>query len=68
MFRTWYGHFKYQVMLFGLTNTLASFQRYINKIFAKKVDIFVIVYLDNILIYIDDDGNSHVAATWWVLE
>ena len=39
-------------MLFGLFNALTIFQRYINKILAKKLDIFVIVYLDNILIYI----------------
>ena len=49
-FRTKYGYFKYQVMFFGLTNAPASFQGYINKIFAKKFDIFVILYLDNILI------------------
>ena len=55
-------------MPFGLTNTPASFQRYINKIFAEKFDIFVIVYLDDILIYTKDDGDSHVAAIRWVLE
>ena len=49
-------------MPFGLTNALTSFQRYINKILAEKLDIFVIVYLDDILIYTDDDGNGHVAA------
>lgn len=41
-------------MPFGLSNALASFQEYINKIFAKKFDIFVVVYLDNILIYTED--------------
>ena len=52
----------------GLTNALASFQKYINKIIAKKLDIFVIVYLDDILIYTEDDRDSHVAAVRWVLE
>ena len=61
-FRTQYGHFKYQVMLFGLTNALATFQQYINNILAEKLDIFVIVYLDDILIYTDNDGDGHVAA------
>ena len=52
--RTWYGHFEYQVMPFGLFNAPASFQSYINKILAKKLDIFIIVYLDNIFIYTED--------------
>ena len=56
------------MMPFGLTNALASFQRYINKILAKKLDIFVIMYLDNILIYTDDDGDEYVTAVRWVLE
>ena len=49
-------------MPFDLTNALASFQGYINKIFAEKLDIFVIVYLDDILIYTNDDGDGHVVA------
>ena len=36
VFQTWYGHFKYQVMPFGLFNALATFQEYVNKILAKK--------------------------------
>ena len=54
-------------MPFGLTNALASFPEFINKILIEKLDIFVIVYLDDILIYIDDDEDSHIAAVWWVL-
>ena len=53
-FRTQYSHFKYQVMPFALSKALVTFQGYINKILAKKLDIFVIVYLDDILIYIED--------------
>ena len=53
---------------FGLTNAPISFQEYIHKIFAKKLDIFVIVYLDDILIYTDDDRDGHIAVVWWVLE
>ena len=67
-FRTWYGHFEYQVMLFGLTNIPASFQGYINKIFAEKLAIFVIVYLDNIFIFTNDDKDEHITAVRWVLE
>ena len=67
-FRTRYGHFKYQVMPFGLSNAPASFQGYINKILAEKLNIFVIVYLDDILIYIEDQGRGHVEAVRWVLD
>ena len=51
-----YGHFEYQVMPFGLFNAPASFQEYVNKILAEKLDIFVIVYLDHILIYTKNAG------------
>ena len=49
-------------MFFRLFNTFASFQSYINKILAKKLDIFVIMYLDNILVYTKDQGQGHVEA------
>ena len=49
-------------MLFGLSNIPASFQSYINKILTKKFDIFIVVYLDNILIYIEDPKQPHVKA------
>ena len=49
-------------MLFGLTNALATFQNYINKIFAEKLNVFIIVYLDSIPIYTKDERKSHVQA------
>ena len=67
-FRTQYGYFEYHVISFGLTNVPASFQGYINKIFVEKLDIFVIVYLDDILIYTNEDGDGYVAVVRWVLE
>ena len=54
----------YQVIPFGLTNVSTSFQRYINKILAKKLDIFIIIYVDNIHIYTYDNEDSHVAVVW----
>ena len=63
-----YSHFKYQIMLFGLSNTPASFQSYINKILTQKLDIFVILNLNNILVYIENPGQSYVDAVRWVLE
>ena len=41
-------------MLFDLSNASTSFYGYINKILTEKIDIFVIIYLDNILIYINE--------------
>lgn len=65
---TQYVYFEYQMMPFRLFNTSTSFQGYINKIMAKKVNIFLIIYLNDILIYIKDPSQSHVAAVQWVLD
>lgn len=54
VFHIRYGHFEYQVILFSLSNTPTSFQGYFNKILVKKLDIFVLVYLDDILVYCKD--------------
>ena len=50
-FRTHYGSFEWLVMPFGLSNAPAAFQRLMNEIFADLLDICVVVYLDDILIY-----------------
>ena len=55
-------------MPFGLSNAPASFQGYISKILVEKLDIFIIVYLNDILIYTEDQGQGHVEAVRWVLE
>ncbi len=47
-------------MPFGLANALATFQGYITKIMAEKFDVFVIVYLDDILIYTKSEGKEYV--------
>ena len=60
--QTWYGNFKYQMIFFGLTNVPASFQRYINKILAKKLNIFIIIYLDNIFICTYDNDDGHIVV------
>lgn len=48
------------MILFELSNTLASFKSYINKILAGKLDIFVIVYINNILIKNNDLSLTQV--------
>ena len=47
-------------MSFRLTNILATFEDYINKILTEKLDIFVIMYLNNILIYIESEEKKDV--------
>ena len=61
-FRTRYGSFEWRVMPFGLSNAPAAFQRLMNSIFADLLDIWVLVYLDDILIYSDnsEDHKCHV--------
>ena len=60
VFQIRYGYFKYQVIPLGFFNAPATFQGYINKILVEKLDIFIIVYLNNILIYIKDLVQPYV--------
>ena len=65
--RTCYGLFEYKVMPFGLANAPATFQNMMNKIFRDMIDLGVIIYLDDMLIYSENE-QDHVALVKRVLE
>ncbi len=46
----------------------ATFYNYINKILAENLDVFVIVYFDDILIHTESKGKEYIQAVWWVLD
>ncbi|MBW0480174.1 hypothetical protein O181_019889 [Austropuccinia psidii MF-1] len=65
-FRTKYGSFEYFVMPFGLTNAPASFQNLVNDIFQDLLDVYVVVYLDQIMVFSKSE-EKHVTHVSTVL-
>lgn len=51
-------------MLLGLFKASASLQGYMNKILVKKLYIFIIIYLNNLFIYIENADQGHVKAVY----
>ena len=62
-FRTRYGLFEYLVMPFGLSNAPGTFQAHVNRCFSDMLDIFVLIYLDDFLIFsqTEEEHIEHVS-------
>jgi len=58
-FRTHYESFEWSVMPFGFTNAPVAFQQFINDIFSNLLDVCVMIYLDDILIYSNNMSEHH---------
>ena len=66
-FRTRYGSYEFPVMPFGLSNAPAYFMDLMNRVFRDHLDSFVIVFIDDILVYSKDEA-SHAIHLRKVLE
>jgi len=61
-FRTHYGSFEWSIMPFGLTNAPTAFQQFMNDIFSDLLDVYIMIYLNNILIYLNNMSKHH----WYI--
>jgi len=61
-FITRYGQYEFTVVSFGLTNALAYFMNMMNKVFMEELDKFVVVFIDDILVYsaIVEEHEQHL--------
>nr|GEX05939.1 putative reverse transcriptase domain-containing protein [Tanacetum cinerariifolium] len=66
-FRTWYSHYEFRVMPFSLTNVPAVFMDLMNRVCKPYLDKFVIVFIDDILIY-SKDKEEHEKHLKTILE
>ncbi|KAL2230223.1 UNVERIFIED_CONTAM: Transposon Tf2-12 polyprotein [Sesamum indicum] len=69
-FRTRYGHYEFLVMPFGLTNAPAAFMALMNRTFQEYLDHFVIVFIDDILVYSKDrdEHEQHLRIVLQILK
>ena len=66
-FHTRYGHYEFQVLPFGLCNAQATFMRLMQDIFQEELDTFVVIYIDDILIFSGSEAE-HLGHVQYVLE
>ena len=58
--RTHFELYEYLIMLFELINTPVMFQTYINNVLREYLDVFVVMYLDDILVYLKNETHYKV--------
>jgi hypothetical protein len=65
-FRCRFGHFEWQVLPFGLTNSPATMMALMNRVFRDLYDDYVVVYMDDILVFSDslEDHHKHLAEVF----
>ncbi|XP_035845279.1 uncharacterized protein LOC118491534 [Helianthus annuus] len=70
VFRTRYRHYEFLVMPFGLTNAQSVFMDFMNRMCKPYLDKFVIVFIDDILIYLrtKEEHEQHLRAIWELLK
>ena len=68
-FRTGYGHYEFLVMPFGLTNALTAFMDLMSRVFHEYLDSFVIVFIDDILIFSKsmEEHEEHLRIVFQIL-
>ena len=69
-FKTKYGHYEFTMASFGLSNALATFMCLVNSFFKKDFDKFVLVFLDDILVYSrnEEEHEEHLKTVLQVLK
>ena len=68
-FQTRYGHYEFLVLLLGLTNAPTTFMDLVNRVFHEYLDHFVIVFIDDILIYSksQEEHENHLRIVLQIL-
>ena len=68
VFRSRYGHYQFMVMFFGLINAPTVFMEFMNKVFKELLNTFVIVFINDILVYSKTEAEHEKHLKKFLLE